>query len=99
VGNFEVTFTAMWDGKPIYSQFSPTNNVTGGFVGWEGIDQNGWSETTYDNHTGTTAGVLANIYVGTPTTPEPSTWAMMLLGFAGLGYAGYRKARPAGSVA
>ena len=25
--------------------------------------------------------------------PEPSTWAMMLLGFAGLGYAGYRKAK------
>jgi hypothetical protein len=25
--------------------------------------------------------------------PEPSTWAMMLLGFAGLGYLGYRKAR------
>jgi hypothetical protein len=28
----------------------------------------------------------------TPTAvPEPSTWAMMLLGFAGLGYAGYRR--------
>jgi PEP-CTERM motif len=27
--------------------------------------------------------------------PEPSTWAMMLLGFAGLGYAGYRQARQA----
>jgi PEP-CTERM motif len=27
------------------------------------------------------------------TVPEPSTWAMMLLGFAGLGYAGFRKAR------
>jgi hypothetical protein len=25
--------------------------------------------------------------------PEISTWAMMLLGFAGLGFAGYRKAR------
>ena len=24
---------------------------------------------------------------------EPSTWAMMLLGFAGLGFAGYRNAR------
>ena len=24
--------------------------------------------------------------------PEPSTWAMMLLGFAGLGFLGYRKA-------
>jgi PEP-CTERM motif len=27
------------------------------------------------------------------TVPEPSTWAMMLLGFAGLGYASYRRAR------
>src|ERR1700760_4790721 len=25
--------------------------------------------------------------------PEPSTWAMILLGFAGLGYAGYRKVK------
>ena len=29
----------------------------------------------------------------TPGAPEASTWAMMLLGFAGLGFAGYRKAR------
>ena len=28
-----------------------------------------------------------------PTVPEPSTWAMMLLGFAGLGFAGIRRAR------
>jgi unsaturated chondroitin disaccharide hydrolase len=28
-----------------------------------------------------------------PTVPEPSTWAMMLLGFAGLGFAGRRRAR------
>jgi hypothetical protein len=27
------------------------------------------------------------------TIPEPSTWAMMLLGFSGLGFLGYRKAR------
>ena len=27
------------------------------------------------------------------TIPEPSTWAMMFLGFAGLGFLGYRKAR------
>jgi hypothetical protein len=26
--------------------------------------------------------------------PEPGTWAMMLLGFAGLGFAGWRRARP-----
>jgi hypothetical protein len=33
---------------------------------------------------------LNNIVVG---VPEPSTWAMMLLGFAGLGFAAYRKSR------
>jgi hypothetical protein len=27
--------------------------------------------------------------------PEASTWAMMLLGFAGIGFAGYRRVRPA----
>jgi hypothetical protein len=27
----------------------------------------------------------------TPTVPEPSTWALMLLGFAGLGFAGWRR--------
>jgi hypothetical protein len=25
--------------------------------------------------------------------PEPSTWAMLLLGFAGLGFVGYRRAK------
>ena len=29
----------------------------------------------------------------TPGVPEPSTWAMMLIGFAGLGYAGCRRAK------
>jgi len=27
-----------------------------------------------------------------PVIPEPSTWAMMLLGFAGVGFVGYRRA-------
>jgi hypothetical protein len=31
--------------------------------------------------------------------PEISTWAMLLLGFAGLGYAGYRKSRATVSIA
>jgi hypothetical protein len=35
----------------------------------------------------------------TPGTPEPSTWAMMLLGFAGLGFAGYRKAKSVAAIA
>jgi PEP-CTERM motif len=31
--------------------------------------------------------------------PEPSTWAMMLVGFAGLGFAGYRVSRKAAACA
>jgi hypothetical protein len=32
------------------------------------------------------------------SVPEASTWAMMLLGFAGLGFAGYRTSRKAASA-
>jgi hypothetical protein len=37
--------------------------------------------------------------VVTDSIPEPSTWALMLLGFAGLGFAGYRRTRVAVSAA
>ena len=36
---------------------------------------------------------------GSFTIPEPSTWAMMALGFAGLGFAGYRSHRRSVSIA
>jgi hypothetical protein len=36
---------------------------------------------------------------GGPTVPEPSTWAMMLLGFVGLGTLGYRRAQRAIPIA
>jgi hypothetical protein len=34
-----------------------------------------------------------------PGVPEPSTWAMTLLGFVGLGYAGYRASRGTAALA
>jgi hypothetical protein len=33
-----------------------------------------------------------------PTVPEPSTWAMLLIGFAGLGFAGWRASRSGKNV-
>ena len=62
--------------------------------------------STYDGKTFSSLGVTPGTYkwtwgsganqnftlvVGT-AVPEPSTWAMMLLGFAGLGFMGYQSA-------
>ena len=64
----------------------------------------GWATGTggdggaYQTFFGTTSPIgvsMAFDITGTTvlTVPEPSTWAMMMLGFAGLGFAGYRAAR------
>jgi len=37
-------------------------------------------------------GQVVGIYFGR-SVPEPSTWAMLLLGFAGIGFATYRRSR------
>jgi hypothetical protein len=38
-------------------------------------------------------GPSGTVAVSVSAVPEPSTWAMLLLGFAGLGFAGYRHTR------
>ena len=64
--------------------------------------------TTYTGKTFSTLGVTPGVYkwtwgtginqnftldIGTAAVPEPPTWAMLLAGFAGLGFLGYRKTR------
>jgi hypothetical protein len=46
---------------------------------------------TYEWTWGSGANQNFTLVIGT-VVPEPSTWAMMLLGFAGLGFAGYQSA-------
>jgi hypothetical protein len=53
------------------------------------IDEPGYSAYTIE---GVPAGPAA------VATPEPATWAMMLIGFAGLGFAGYRRGRRAAAL-
>ena len=79
---------------------SVTNSTT--------IDQSGWTLTTFDAVAQSSSETLSflgatNVCSGTCgneitnvsilAVPEPSTWAMMLLGFAGLGFASYRASR------
>jgi hypothetical protein len=53
----------------------------------------------YANNTGGTGLSPSELVATASSVPEASTWAMLLLGFAGLGFAGYRVRRAAGSIA
>jgi len=107
VGNFYVTYTATYDTMPIFSRFGPDpcnpsgvapfntcgGNVPGTFIGWEGLDPAGFSETSFDQHSnGGPNGVLANIYIGTPPSAVPEPASLSLLALGGLGLLRRRRA-------
>jgi hypothetical protein len=35
--------------------------------------------------------VIANEFVAVASAPEPSTWVMLIIGFAGIGFMAYRR--------
>jgi|SRR5665213_2153771 len=50
-----------------------------------------WDFTKQDQVTDVTKESSGTYDLLTPAVPEPSTWAMMLLGFAGVGFIAYRR--------
>jgi len=60
-----------------------------------GSDYIGFISTT-GNQTNQFGAVIGNVSIS--AVPEASTWAMMLLGFAGLGFVGYRRASQKGGM-
>jgi PEP-CTERM motif len=67
----------------------------GPIVGSSEFDPSSSFPTTGGAFVLTSVGESATFTAATSAIPEPSTWAMMLIAFAGLGYAGYRRARAA----
>ena len=95
VAFFTITFTSDTDGgAPLASVGNPYPALT------DAVTNSLSANVEWGSLPGATVTDNINWAVdATETVPEPSTWAMMLLGFAGLGFAGYRKARNALSIA
>lgn len=54
----------------------------------------------YEEYSTGTGGSFASIVISSAgAVPEPATWGMMLIGFAGLGLAGYRASRKSVALA
>lgn len=69
------------DNGGVFTTIDPAGSIA---VTANGINDSGHVVGFYTDDNGSTLGFA--------TVPEPSTWAMMLAGFAGLGFLGYRKA-------
>jgi hypothetical protein len=48
-------------------------------------------DLTFNQSGGTGNKITGSATYATTAVPEPSTWAMMFIGFAGLGYAAFRR--------
>ena len=80
---YEADFDAAW-ASPYASHGEWLITQPGAYEVTVSVDEN---EPGYSGQ----GGILGYRLVA--VVPEPSTWAMMLLGFMGLGYAGYRRAK------
>ncbi|WP_294538033.1 PEP-CTERM sorting domain-containing protein [uncultured Rhodoblastus sp.] len=60
-------------------------------------DGSGHLTITVDNYAGSYGAAVSGLAIA--SVPESSTWAMMLIGFAGLGFAGYRSRKSVSSAA
>jgi hypothetical protein len=81
------------EGTFLSSSFIKTDS-SGSIVNWVVVELLGADRTFVLGDLCCTIGDPPLMYTfGTKSVPEPSTWALMLLGFAGVGFASYRSTR------
>jgi PEP-CTERM motif len=80
---------------PVGSAFDSFFQNNGGYGSWVfvGVEDSPITQSDDWNDTIYAFKGVAPVGGGAPGTPEPSTWVMMIMGFAGLGLAGYRASR------
>lgn len=103
-----VTFTALLDATIVSGPDSLLinfNNTPQSFAFNGGTFTLALQDVTLRETTTLSASLLGSIVVGAAgapaaegAVPEPSTWAMMILGFAGVGFTAYRRARKGGAA-
>jgi hypothetical protein len=92
-GGFAQTFTSAGPGGPF--PVITLGFLTPSLVGYGGgpLASRAMPQGGFNSDYGLSPDEPVGLASGTLTVPEPSTWAMMLMGFAGLGFAGYRASR------
>lgn len=72
-----------------------TDLPASGYIFYSGIFTGSGSDTITFNYRNDPGYLALDTVSVNATVPEASTWAMMLVGFAGLGFAGFRARRTA----
>ncbi|MEH2492929.1 hypothetical protein V1280_008868 [Bradyrhizobium sp. AZCC 2230] len=85
--------SSAWGGTSLSSSGNVVSGIEGnGLVLFSGlITSISWTNPTFENYYAITVGQVGAV-------PEPSTWAMMILGFAGVGFMAYRRRNQASAL-
>jgi hypothetical protein len=86
---------ALSDGR-FPTTFNPVTNKNGGAQYFGFTDTSEFTSLTISNVSGEFWGLDAFTINVPGAVPEPSTWAMMILGFAGVSFMAYRRSRKEG---
>jgi hypothetical protein len=90
-------FTADWNSTPVYSETNTTSNTGYKTLSFDVVGT-GSDTITFIAYNNPQFTYLDDVSLNpVAAVPEPSTWAMLLLGFAGIGFMAYRrrKTKPA----